>query len=206
MRIQKIKDTFNDYRVEMSWGQLNAIHAALEKDHADPLADEAYAELNWYLQNVPGPGEDEEEYKEAREAEKQEMEAGDLEQGGEGGENDLLGQEVEGPEGPEGAEGPVGFEEPEAGGEEPESEADQFLERPPGEESFESLKPRKIRYKTHKEFGNHSRMVDGKYVKPSDAGGRSVGSKQIAPGEYPVHTRHRSRAELRNAAERGDED
>jgi hypothetical protein len=129
MRIQKIKDTFNDYRVEVSWGQLNAMYAALEKDHADPLADELFAELGWYLQNVPGPGEDEDEYKEAKDAEKQAIEGG-AEMGAEGGpDQELLGQEVEGPPGePEGAESPVGPEPP------PAEEADSFLERPPVEQ------------------------------------------------------------------------
>lgn len=133
MRIQKIKDTFNDYRVELSWGQLNAVFKALEQDHADPLADELFAELGWYLENVPGPGEDEEEYKQAKEAEKQAIEGGDEMAGGEPN-PELIGQEV-GPEGaplePEGSESPVGLEEPGAG-----DEADQLLERPPAPEEL----------------------------------------------------------------------
>lgn len=138
MRIQKIKDTFNDYRVELSWGQLNAVHQALEKDHADPLSDELYAELGWYLQNVPGPGEDEEEYKNAKEAEKQSMQGG--EEGSEGGNPDLLGQEV-GPDGEppggelEGTEPPVGPREPEEGAPGAE-DADRLLEKPPAEAGF----------------------------------------------------------------------
>jgi hypothetical protein len=134
MKIQKLKDTFNDYKVELSWGQLNAIYKALEQDHADPLADELYAELGWYLENVPGPGEDEEVYKEAKEAEKQAIEGGD-EAGMPGDERDpeLLGQEI-GAEEPEGAEAPAEGAPP-MGGEEPPAEggeeADQFLERPP---------------------------------------------------------------------------
>lgn len=129
MRIQKIKETFNDYRVEVSWGQLNAIFQALEGSHADPLADELYAELGWYLQNVPGPGEDEEEYKQAKEAEKAAVEGGGEAMGGEN--PDLLGQEVQAPEDetpgePEGAQSPVPPEEPEM------EEADRLLDRPPG--------------------------------------------------------------------------
>lgn len=132
MIIKKKKDTFNDYSVELSWGQLNAIFAALEKDHADPLSDELFAELGWYLQNVPGPGEDEEEYKAAKEAEKQALDAGD-ETGGAGGGPDPehLGQELEAPPedgmmGPEGAESPVP-----ADNTPPAEEADRMLERPP---------------------------------------------------------------------------
>jgi len=60
---------------------------------------------------------------------------------------------------------------------------------------------RKIRYRSHKSFGCHSRIVDGVYVTPALAGGRSVGSKQLLPGDYPAFTRHsRTRAELLNAA------
>jgi len=69
MKIKKIKDTYNDLTVEISYGQLVAIRNALEKDHADPLSDELYAEIGWYLQNtVPQPGESEEAFKAERDA------------------------------------------------------------------------------------------------------------------------------------------
>jgi len=61
MKLEKIKKTYNDYKLELSWGQVEAIAAALEQNHSDPLADELYAEWQWYMQRVPGPGEDEEE-------------------------------------------------------------------------------------------------------------------------------------------------
>jgi len=135
MMIKKKKDSFNDYAVELSWGQLNAIYQALEQDHADPLADELFAELGWYLQNVPGPGEDEEEYKAAKDAEKAAVDGGD-EAGG--SDQEFLGKEVQGPPedemepgaagGPEGAMSPSPVQKPEA------EEADRFLERPPGRE------------------------------------------------------------------------
>lgn len=67
------------------------------------------------------------------------------------------------------------------------------------------MKIRKIRYKSRKCFGIHSRIVDGVWVTSADAGGRSVGSKQIAPGEYSTDTRFRTRAEKLNAAQRNDE-
>jgi len=76
MRIKKISDTFNDYRVEMSFGQLKSIRDALEEFHADPILDELYNEITWYLQNIPGPGEDEEEFK-AREQGEQGLEGAD---------------------------------------------------------------------------------------------------------------------------------
>ncbi len=135
MLIKKKKDSFNDYNVELSWGQLNAIYQALEQDHADPLADELFAELGWYLQNVPGPGEDEEEYKAAKEAERAAVDGGS-EAGGP--DQELLGTEVQGPledegepgaaGGPEGAASPSPVQKPE------EQEADRFLERPPARE------------------------------------------------------------------------
>ena len=74
MKIKKLKfdgmDSFNDYSVEMSYGQLVALRNALEKDHSDPLSDELYAELNYYLQNIPGPGENSDEFKAERDASK----------------------------------------------------------------------------------------------------------------------------------------
>lgn len=145
MKIKKVKydglDSFNDYAVEMSYGQLVAMRNALEAKHDDPLSDELYAELNYYLQNIPGPGENSDQFKAERDASKktadmagQELapedagaggpptEAG-LEAGeGAGGplpapsEDDLLGGEVPGPEGAGGppggpAGGPEGFKE-----------------------------------------------------------------------------------------------
>jgi len=67
MRIKKIKDSYNDYQVEMSFGQLTAMRNALASDHSDQLSDELYAELNWYLDNIPGPGESEEDLKKEEE-------------------------------------------------------------------------------------------------------------------------------------------
>lgn len=61
-------------------------------------------------------------------------------------------------------------------------------------------KIRKLKKQSHKCFGTESRIVDGKYVKPIDAGGRSVGSKQIHPRDYKEgQCDWRSRAEKRNA-------
>jgi hypothetical protein len=74
MKIKKAKfdgiDTFNDYDVSLSYGQLVAIRNALEKDHAEPLADEMYAELVYWLDNVAPPGVDSAEFKEQRDASK----------------------------------------------------------------------------------------------------------------------------------------
>ena len=68
MRLDKIKNTFNDYKMELSFGQLEVIAAALEQDHSDPVSDELHAELQWYMQRVPGPGEEEEDIKAREEA------------------------------------------------------------------------------------------------------------------------------------------
>lgn len=72
MKIKKVKfdgmDSFNDYQVELSYGQLVAIRNALEQSHADPLSDELLAELKYYLQNVPGPGENSDQFKAERDA------------------------------------------------------------------------------------------------------------------------------------------
>ena len=63
MVIKKKAKTFNDYDVQLSWGQLEVVAAALERDHSDPVADELHAELHWYMERVPGPGEEEEDAK-----------------------------------------------------------------------------------------------------------------------------------------------
>jgi hypothetical protein len=158
MVIKKKKGTFNDYDVTVSWGQLNAIYRALEKDHSDALADEFFAELGWYLENVPGPGEDEEEYKEAKEAEKeaagQGTEVGAPIPGEEEGEGDrdlsAVGQEIQAGEEPEGTEPPVegqgepGWEkdeQPKAG---KPTEADRYLERPPARANPRQQRPTQL--------------------------------------------------------------
>lgn len=71
MRITKIKDTYNDYRLEISWAQLQVFAQALEQSHDNVVGDEVHAELQYYLSHLPGPGEDEEEI---RAKEKQEGE------------------------------------------------------------------------------------------------------------------------------------
>lgn len=68
MKITKINDTYGEYRVEISFGQLVAIKNALAVNHADPISDEMYAELEWYLQNIPGPGESKEDLTKAEDA------------------------------------------------------------------------------------------------------------------------------------------
>lgn len=67
MQLTKVKKSFSDYDVTLSWGQLEAIRAALEANHADPVSDEMLAELDWYMDRVPGPGEEEEEVKQREE-------------------------------------------------------------------------------------------------------------------------------------------
>lgn len=131
MKIKKIKGTYNEYQVEMSFGQLEALRNSLANDHADPLADELYAELSWYLDNIPGPGESEEDLKAAEEAEDSGMadkEAGEgrpvkpkaddlLPSPDSGGEGPELPTPDEGG-GPESPEGPGGSED-ELGGPSP---------------------------------------------------------------------------------------
>lgn len=68
MIIKKKPKTFSEYALEISYGQLEAIKNALALDHSDPISDELYAELEWYLANIPGPGEDEADLKKAEEA------------------------------------------------------------------------------------------------------------------------------------------
>ena len=63
MVIKKQKGTYNNYDLEVSWGQLQIFADALERDHSDPVSDETLAEVQWYMAHIPGPGEEEEEVK-----------------------------------------------------------------------------------------------------------------------------------------------
>lgn len=78
MKLEKIKKTYNDYKLELSWGQLEAIVNALAQNHSDPLADELYAEWKWYMDRVPGPGEDEEEIEAQQKAAEGDIGDGDV--------------------------------------------------------------------------------------------------------------------------------
>jgi ribosomal protein L12E/L44/L45/RPP1/RPP2 len=80
MKLTKVKDTYNDYRLELSWGQLEALISSLESNHADPILDEMLQELKWYLNNVPKPGESEEEFKENTEEPEQKPESENTEE------------------------------------------------------------------------------------------------------------------------------
>ena len=68
MKISKIEGTYADYKLEMSFGQLQAIRDALAADHASPVSDELYGEICWYLDNIPGVGESKADLKKAEEA------------------------------------------------------------------------------------------------------------------------------------------
>lgn len=60
IKMSKVKGTYNTYKLELSYGQIEAIKQALEAKHDDPLADELLAMFNYYAAELPGPGEDEE--------------------------------------------------------------------------------------------------------------------------------------------------
>lgn len=76
--IDKVKGTYNAYKMELSWGQLEAIRDALALHHADPLADELFEELSWYMAgNVPLPGEDKSEKEKSEEKEEERANAED---------------------------------------------------------------------------------------------------------------------------------
>lgn len=70
IQLSKIKGTYNSYKMELSYGQLEAIRSALEKDHAEPVSDELLQILHYYMDKLPGPGEEEEDIKARDEASK----------------------------------------------------------------------------------------------------------------------------------------
>lgn len=140
MKLEKIKKTYNDYKLELSWGQVEAIAAALEQNHADPLADELYAEWKWYMERVPGPGEDEEAYEAQQKAAEGGGQPGEVE-----GEDLPIPMPPGSPAGtpPEGSEEEPSFP-PEEGEEAPEAEGGPDMglpEEPMGEEGLEAAGP-----------------------------------------------------------------
>lgn len=80
IQLKKKSGTYNTYTIQLSYGQIECIRQALEKDHASPIADELKALFDYYLQTLPGPGEEEEDVK-ARDAM---VSGGQGEEGGEG--------------------------------------------------------------------------------------------------------------------------
>lgn len=61
MKIDKVNNSFNTYKIELSFTEMMALYKGLAKSHADPVADEVFRGLQYYLDRVPGPGEDKEE-------------------------------------------------------------------------------------------------------------------------------------------------
>lgn len=59
MQIKKKSETFNDYTLNCSYGELEALKDALAKNHTGPIADTLYAGLLWELERLPKPGEEE---------------------------------------------------------------------------------------------------------------------------------------------------
>jgi hypothetical protein len=61
IKIAKSKGTYNTYKLELSYGQMECIVQALEAKHDDAIADELLAMFHYYMHELPGPGEDEEQ-------------------------------------------------------------------------------------------------------------------------------------------------
>ncbi len=63
IKLKKQSGTFNTYTLTLSYGQLEAIRLALEQDHSNPVSDELLSLWTYYLDTLPGPGEEEEDLK-----------------------------------------------------------------------------------------------------------------------------------------------
>lgn len=87
MKIKKVNGTYDTYSVELSFMQLNELKNSLAVDHANPVSDELFQNLVWYMQNIEGPGESAEDLKKAEEAEASGM-------GGPGAEGEPLDPEA----------------------------------------------------------------------------------------------------------------
>jgi hypothetical protein len=76
VEIDKVKGSYNDYELRLSFGQLKAIRNALEKDHADPISDELFDAIAFYMAgNIAMPGEDQSATEKAKDSEDKEKQA-----------------------------------------------------------------------------------------------------------------------------------
>ena len=58
MKLKKVANLFDTYSAELSYGELLAIRDALAKDHCGPLCDELNASIQFFVDRLPGPGDE----------------------------------------------------------------------------------------------------------------------------------------------------
>lgn len=63
IQLKKKSGTYNTYTIQLSYGQIEALRQALEADHANPIGDELKALFDYYINSIPGPGEEEDDVK-----------------------------------------------------------------------------------------------------------------------------------------------
>lgn len=68
IKLSKLKNSYNTYKLELSYGQMECIVQALQAKHDDSLADELLAMFNYYMHELPGPGEEEDEVEAKKDA------------------------------------------------------------------------------------------------------------------------------------------
>lgn len=61
IKLSKVSGSYNTYRMELSFGQLEAIKVALEAKHDDSISDELLTMIQYYSTELPGPGEEKED-------------------------------------------------------------------------------------------------------------------------------------------------
>ena len=145
MKITKVTDQYDIYRLELSYSQIVAVLNAMSDSHSGPVADELYAALKWNMDRVLKPGEEEEK-----------NEDGDKDDGDEAMDDARLNdfepfkdEELSDPdaEGPlPGGPGEMGDEEVEVDAEEPEEGAEESPEElatppMPDEDDLDALLP-----------------------------------------------------------------
>lgn len=69
MKIQKVNDTFDVYKLEVSFVELTAIRGGLAGEAPGVVGDAALQAIDWYLNHLPGPGEEEQDKKKDGEGE-----------------------------------------------------------------------------------------------------------------------------------------
>lgn len=67
MKISKQSGSYDLYRAELSWAELNAVIGSLDASGTGAVSDELLAGFKWYMEKLPKPGEEEDDEKETTE-------------------------------------------------------------------------------------------------------------------------------------------
>jgi len=63
MELSKSDKHYNKYRAELSYGELVRLRDLLQPDNSNPIDDEMFNALDWYIKRLPQPGETKDDLK-----------------------------------------------------------------------------------------------------------------------------------------------